>query len=107
MTGIDLTSEDTEPIVTFVRDPITVVEVCAALYGDHLEKMGLSEDDFCELCGPEEITALRSEVTEQMKSFSPFWEIVCTNLEALLAGDTSLLEAVAATTKPVPSGPSS
>lgn len=106
LTGIDLTSQDTEAVVTFVRDPVTVVEVCAALYSDHLEKFGLTEDDFGDLCGAEEVTALRQEVTDQMKSFSPFWEIICTNLEALLAGDTSLLELVKASQE-VRSGPSS
>ena len=106
LTGIDLTSQDTESVVAFIRDPITVVEVCAALYSDHLSSAGLSTDDFDDLCGPEEITALRQEVTDQMKSFSPFWAIICTNLEALLAGDTSLLEIVKAS-QGAPTGPSS
>ena len=97
MTGIDLTSQDSEAVVNFVRDPVTVVEVCAALYSDHISSAGLTEDDFCDLCGPEEITALRQEVTEQMKSFSPFWETICIYLEGILAGDMSLLEVLKAT----------
>ncbi len=105
LTGVDLTSQDTGAVVDFIRDPLTVVEVCFALYSDHLEKAGIDEDQFDDLCGPAEITVLREEVTAQMKSFSPLWEIICTNLQALLDGDTNLLEAL--NQIPDPSGPSS
>ena len=106
LTGIDLTGDDTENVVAFQRDPITVSEVCFALYSDHFEKAGIDEDQFDDLCGPAEITALRQEVTEQMKSFSPFWTMICTYLEDVLAGNTSLQE-LADLAKTVPSGPSS
>lgn len=90
--GIDFTSQDTGPMLTFAVDPDFVVMACYQLYLDQFEKAKLTEDDFAELCGAEEIEQLRGEVTQQMRSFSSFWKILSTAMEDLQSGDTNLLE---------------
>lgn len=91
LAGLDLTSQDTGPLLEFATNPETVVAVCCALYKDHLKEASITEEDFEDLCGPDEIAALRTEVTEQMKSFSSFWRILSTQMENLQSGDTTLL----------------
>ena len=88
--GIDLVGDDTKPMLQFATDPILVIEVCSALYRDQFESAKIDQDKLEELCGPEEIEALRAEVTQQMGSFSKFWRILTTEMEGLQSGDTSL-----------------
>ena len=110
-TGLDLTSQETGPMLEFAVDPLVVTEVCNSLYRDHLDAAGIDEDAFEELCGPEEIEALRQEVTQQMKSFSRFWRILSTAMEDLQSGNTDQLEKQMALAKAAQgveaSGPSS
>jgi hypothetical protein len=79
-------------MLTFAIEPEFVVMACYQLYLDQFEKAKLSEDDFAELCGAEEIEQLREEVTQQMRSFSSFWKILSTAMEDLQSGNTNLLE---------------
>ena len=90
--GIDFTSSDTETMLGFLRDPIVVVMAVYQVYLDQFETSKMTEDDLKELCGNEEIELLRSEVDQQMRSFSNLWKIVSTEMEALQSGDTSLLD---------------
>jgi len=89
--GIDLVGEDTKPMLRFAVDPVFVLEICFALYGDQFKDAKLDQDKVEDLCGSEEIEALREEVTQQMGSFSKFWRILSTEMENLQSGDTSLM----------------
>lgn len=114
-TGLDLTSQDPTMVTEFLMDPLVTVEACYALYSDTLKEMGISEEDFEDLCGPEEIELFREEVTRQMKSFSRFWKILCIEMEntvqSLQSGNIKDLneraEALKAMNQEVASGPSS
>jgi len=90
--GIDFTSSDPEVTVGFLRDPIVVIMSVYQLYRDQFEAAKVTEEDLEDLCGPEEIQLLRSEVDQQMRSFSSLWKIVSIEMENLLSGDTNLLE---------------
>lgn len=95
LTGIDFTSQDTAPMLDFAVDPTCVATACYALYEDQFADAKIDEDGLDELLGPEEIAALREEVTEQMKSFSKFWTILATEMEGLQSGNIDLVERAA------------
>lgn len=95
MAGVDLTVPDDKLIQEFLYSPTMVCTVTYWLYKDHLDEYGITEEDWEELCGTTEIAALRAEVTDQMKSFSPYWKTVCTVVEETLSGSTEeILERV-------------
>lgn len=104
--GIDLTSTEPQALLDFAVDPVLVVTVFYYLFQDQMEAQKVTEDDLCDMCGPEEIEAMRAEVTQQMRSFSTFWKIMSTAMEDLQAGNTDLSKLAMEKLKEV-SGPSS
>lgn len=110
MTGIDLTQPNDKLVQDFTYSPITVCTVCYWLYKDHLDEHGITEEEFEEMCGTEEIAAMRAEVDQQMRSFSPYWRTVSTLVEEVLSGSGEEIIAKAQKMQvnvPEASGPSS
>ena len=88
--GVDLTSSDPQVMLDFAVDPLVVTQVSYNLFKEQLG--GMTQEQFEDTCGPDEVEQLRTEVVQQMKVFSSFWKILSTEMEGLLSGDTSLVD---------------
>ena len=96
-------------MLSFANSPLVVAEACYCLFEEQIKEKGVSQEQFEEMLGPDEIAELRHEVIEQMKGFSSFWSILSTEMEKLQSGDINLekLADAAAARAAAPTGPSS
>ena len=85
--GLTLYGDDTAAMLEFAIDPVVTMEVCWSLWKPQLEKNNIEVDDFEELCGSEEIAAMRAEVIKQMRGFSEYWKILDTMLTEIQSGN--------------------
>ena len=109
--GIDLTTDDPQPIIQLKTDPEFVIEVCYYLYKPQFEAANQTQDSFADQCGVEELNLLREEVDQQMRGFSILWQTISTTMqqemENLQSGNMSDFLKTAMEAQTVPSGPSS